>query len=274
LKVIFSRKGFDSTAGGCPSPIVDGHPLSLPIPSKMPTPTRFGDLEGPYGSLVADLTAGRLHHGSWCHLDPDIVSDALPRLKGWRGSLGQVSAAQSHLANQRVDVGDLFIFWGLFRPVEYRQRWMFIGERQHCVWGWLQVGEIVHLGADGSHALAERPWLVDHPHVRAGWNAQNVLYIASDELILGRKKLALPGFGSLREGYTLSHGGRTPSVWRVPDWLHPLKGGCGMTYHRSERWMQDGLLQSAARGQEFVASPDSNRYVHAWLADLLTEKLQ
>ena len=35
MKVVFSRKGFDSQYGGMPSPILsDGTLLSLPIPSK------------------------------------------------------------------------------------------------------------------------------------------------------------------------------------------------------------------------------------------------
>lgn len=239
----------------------------------MPTPTRFGDLNGPYSSLVTDLTGGRLHHDTWCHLDPDIVAYILPRLPGWRGSLGQVAAAQGHLANQAVGVGDLFVFWGLFRPVEHRQRWIFVGEREHRVWGWLQIGEVINLGADGSHALSERPWLIDHPHVRTGWNTQNVLYVASDQLEIGGGKLPLAGFGTLKKGYRLSHGGATPSVWRIPDWLHPSRGGCGMTYHNSGRWREDGLLQCAARGQEFVANPAADGNAHAWLSALLTEKL-
>ena len=32
MKIILSRKGFDSSSGGGPSPIVDGRCLSLPIP--------------------------------------------------------------------------------------------------------------------------------------------------------------------------------------------------------------------------------------------------
>jgi Nucleotide modification associated domain 3 len=33
VRVIFRRKGFDSAAGNAPSPIIDGEPISLPIPS-------------------------------------------------------------------------------------------------------------------------------------------------------------------------------------------------------------------------------------------------
>ncbi len=32
MKIIISRKGFDSKYGGCPSPIIGNRPISLPIP--------------------------------------------------------------------------------------------------------------------------------------------------------------------------------------------------------------------------------------------------
>jgi hypothetical protein len=274
LKIIFSRKGFDGTAGGCPSPIIDGRPLFMPIPTKMPTPSRFCDLIEPYGSLVRDLTKGRLSAEDPCHLDPDINPDSLLRRPGWRGALGQVGAAQGHLANQGIKRGDLFVFWGLFRPVEHDGHWKFVGEPEHRVWGWLQVGEIIELGADGSHVIAERPWLSDHPHTRAGWSAQNVLYIASKELTLGSRVLPLPGSGTLKTGYCLSKAGAKPSTWRAPDWLNPRRGGSGMTYHPPDRWGEDGTLQSAARGQEFVAAPQDERNAIAWLAALLEETLR
>ncbi len=275
MKIIFSRKGFDGTAGGCPSPIVDGQPLSLPIPSKMRTPTRFRDLHGGvYGNLVNDLTRGKLTPDDWCHLDPDINERSLPRKMGWRGAFGQVAAAQGHLANQRVARGDLFIFWGLFRPVKNDGDWKFVGMREHRIWGWLQIGEIIELGPDGSHAVAERPWLSDHPHTRAGWGAQNVLYLASRELVLGSHVLPLAGSGVFKAGYRLSCAEARPSTWRVPDWLNPKHGGSGMTYHPPLRWGEDGTVQIAARGQEFVAVPHSEHNAVDWLSALLQENLK
>ena len=42
MKVILSRKGFDSQYGGMPSPILpDGTLLSLPIPSKTDMETKY-----------------------------------------------------------------------------------------------------------------------------------------------------------------------------------------------------------------------------------------
>jgi hypothetical protein len=274
LKIIFSRKGFDSTAGGCPSPIIDGQPFSLPIPSNMPTPTRFRDLKGPYGSLVSDLTRNRRSRvtaNDWCHLDPDINPDSLPRQTGWRGALGQVSAAQKHLANQGVQPGDLFIFWGLFRPVKHDGYWRFVGRPEHRIWGWLHVAEIIELGTDGSHAVTKRPWLSDHPHARAGWSPQNVLYIASEEFIIGSR--VLRGSGTLKTGYRLSEARANVSTWRAPDWLNPIRGGSGMTYHPRHRWGEDGTVRSAARGQEFVAAPSDAGNAIPWLIALLEETL-
>ena len=271
MKVIFSRKGFDGTAGGCPSPIVDGRPVSLPIPTRMPTPTRYGDLTGAYADLVSDLTKGRHAAESYCHLDPDITPSSLPRLPGWRGSLGQTSASQSHLSNQGIETGDLFLFWGLFRNVRHDGRWRFVGEREHRIWGWLRIGEIIDLGTDGSHALRSRPWLRDHPHVRPGWSAQNALYIASDELVLDDRVLQLPGTGVLQNGHRLTIPGGLTSTWRVPEWLNPALGGSGMTYHPLARWSADGSVRSAARGQEFVAAPKPDSGAVEWIAALLRE---
>lgn len=237
----------------------------------MPTPTRFGDLEGPYGELVTDLTNGKVTARYPCHLDPDIAEAALPRGSGWRGALGQVAAAQGHLRKQGVQAGDLFIFWGLFRPVKYSDRWRFIGEREHRIWGWLQIGEIIELGADGSHVLAERPWLKDHPHTRAGWGAQNVLYIATKKLTLGSQVLPLDGSGILKKGYRLSKPGAGLSTWRVPDWLHLLRGGSGMTYHPPDRWNEDGTVHAAARGQEFVAVVQNDGKAIEWITALVSE---
>ena len=55
----------------------------------------------------------------------DIGNDFIPfgftvgiREPGWRPLFGQEGAAETHLANQGVGTGDVFLFFGLFRPVE------------------------------------------------------------------------------------------------------------------------------------------------------------
>ncbi|WP_436642162.1 hypothetical protein [Microbaculum sp. FT89] len=272
MRIVFSRKGFDSSAGGCPSPIINGQPLSLPIPArKSPSPVRYIDLMGNYGSLVEDLTKGRVSQYSRCHLDPDLVSSVLPRRSGWRGALGQVGAAQAHLSNSGVGVGDLFLFWGLFRNAERRDAWTFHGPPEHRLFGWLQVGEILQLGEDGSFVAQKWPWLRDHPHVRNGWGRRNVLYIASARLHLGRSIPKLPGWGIFRRGLKLTVEGDNPSTWSVPDWLNAARGGVGMTYHKAHRWTSNGTMACARRGQEFVAEIGKREDAFSWLGRLFAD---
>jgi Nucleotide modification associated domain 3 len=183
MKIIFSRKGVDSAAGQCASAIVDGRPVSLPIPTSMPTVTRYGDLSEPIPAMAYDLSRGRLAYDQACHLDPDIGRHALrgTRPTGWRGALGQVSAALAHLRNMRVGPDDLFLFWGLFRSCERRSTgWNYVGPRRHVIFGWLQIDEVLDLGADGSKVLKRYPWLAQHPHARAGWTANNVIFIGRE----------------------------------------------------------------------------------------------
>ena len=64
-------------------------------------------------TLVTDLTRVASRGTTACHLDPDLDAASLPRLAGWRGALGQVSTAQTHLANNLIAPGDLFLVLGI-----------------------------------------------------------------------------------------------------------------------------------------------------------------
>ena len=91
MRLILSRKGFDTSCGGCPSPILpDGRMVSLPIPDAR-SPIRYGDIRwGEYdlGALVGDLTRGRIAPTQAAHLDPDLRRESLPRRPGWRPLFG------------------------------------------------------------------------------------------------------------------------------------------------------------------------------------------
>ena len=67
MKVILSRKGFDSSNGGCPSPILpDGTLLSLPIPSQDRDAYEALSFRGlNYGTLLEQLRPGQAF--SRCH---------------------------------------------------------------------------------------------------------------------------------------------------------------------------------------------------------------
>ena len=274
MRVIFSRKGFDSASAGCASPLISDRPVSLPIPTRQPTCMTFGMLGGGLGELACDLRGSLITASTPCHLDPDIDPSVLPRRHGWRGAFGQVGAAQSHLRNQGIQAGDLFLFWGLFRPVSRMSAgtWAFDGPAQHRIFGWLQVGEVISVGSVPVYTLRRYPWLADHPHVRSGWPASNTVYVANESLEIGDRQLPRPGAGVFARGARLTQSGSTqPSRWSVPTWLDPTKGGVGLTYNPLPRWNGHGGLQAAARGQEFVANIENRGDAIEWLTKLFEE---
>jgi hypothetical protein len=270
MKIVFSRKGVDSTAGKCASPLVQGRPISLPIPTGRPTPTAYGQLRSDLHAMARDLSAGALSEQRPCHLDPDIDRTALDtRPAGWRGALGQVSSALSHLRNHNVGAGDLFLFWGLYRAAEPSESgWRYCGPRQHAMFGWLSVEAVCDIAANLGGILPKYPWLAEHPHVQPGWVGSNAVYVAAQEFTLAGR--CFPGSGVFQKAFRLTEtDSRLPSVWSVPSWLDKGYGGVGMSYHPPGRWLGKGRLQSAARGQEFVADVGERVDAKEWIAELL-----
>ncbi|MCJ7507742.1 MAG: hypothetical protein MUO85_03290, partial [candidate division Zixibacteria bacterium] len=174
MKVILSRKGFDSAFGGYPSPILpSGEMISLPIPSY--EDISYSDVktgESTYYNLMKDLEPKIKSDDEWldlnenigCHLDPDIHKNSIDRVPGWRPCFGQDGAAQSHLENQGVSENDLFLFFGWFRKIR-----IYNGKREfdphekgkHAIFGYLQIGEIKKV--DNEFDIPK--WLAYHPHV-------------------------------------------------------------------------------------------------------------
>src|ERR1700730_2436710 len=124
MRVIFSRKGFDSAAGKAPAPIIEGEPISLPIPTERRSETsyRLAGLEG----FVEHMTKGRIGADDLCHEDPVFLNG--------RWAFGQVSAAQSPLKRNGDGIGDVFLFFGLFASHEAR-------DRHHRIFGYLKCAD-------------------------------------------------------------------------------------------------------------------------------------
>jgi hypothetical protein len=186
-RIIFSRKGFDNSFGGAePDRARDAR--LLPIPTRQRTPLTFADLRPPIPELVQHLTRGKLGPERPCHLDPDFDAAAVAhRPPGWRGALGQVAAARAHLANQHVGSGDLFLFWGLFRPVDRVDgRWRYVGRPVHAIFGWLQVADVRE--NPGGGRIPDCPWLDGHPHTQRGWGTGNTIFLARQQLTCGPRE--------------------------------------------------------------------------------------
>jgi hypothetical protein len=150
MKIIFSRKGFDASTGKVPSPILipSNRLCSLPIPEGSrigKVVTRYRDIvtEGhSVGTMVHDLTKGKIKPESFAHLDPDLRSDSIPRSPDWKPVFGAGRRADSHLRNQGVGAGDIFLFFGWFRKVEVVDgKYQYIQNEPgwHVIFGWLQI---------------------------------------------------------------------------------------------------------------------------------------
>ena len=281
MKIILSRKGFDSSAGGVPSPILpDGRPVSLPIPDPH-SHICYRDIRqfaGETGKLVADLTRGRINASATAHLDPDLSPSSLPREPGWCPLFGQSGAAQGHLRNQRVDTGDVFLFFGLFQRVK-KTAGKFVFDhscpRQHIFFGWLQIGAIEPVNDCSEQTQS---WAGYHPHFSHPPSVNNTLYLASDKLkINGGLTETLDGAGlfeSVSNQLILTaDDAKTPSQWQLPPWFYPTGNKTPLSYHNNpNRWQNSTVstrLQAASRGQEFVLDCDHYPEALGWLRNLI-----
>ena len=241
MRIIFSRKGFDSVAGGGPSPIVDGQPMSLPIPAYgQLSATTYGDLG--LGDHAATASRGKYDGDALCHHDPMFLSDGT-------AMLGQCSGSQGHLANQGVGPGDVFLFFGLF--AEERN-----GERHHRIFGFMQVDAVRDVvTADRADPICAMAIAADHPHF-IGMHGKN------DTLYTGRGATARRDWPELR----LTVPGGPVSRWHRPKWLKPG----GLTYFpKPANWPEPDMLYRVGNGQEFVADIGRREASREWLAGVI-----
>jgi Nucleotide modification associated domain 3 len=250
MRIIFSRKGFDSTSGGAPSPIIDGVPYSLPIPTgKYPSASTYRHL-GLGDALSKVRTKSTVDHH--CHEDPMFWDD--------RCAFGQTGAAQSHLKKRGVRDGDVFLFFGLFAEVGST-------DRHHRIFGYLKVEAVLPIGFQPSgHEISST--LRQHPHTIAKWDTDEH-WDDNNTIYFGRGTKAKRAHADLR----LTKLGGPMSHWTVPQWLRETE----LTYHqKAARWLEDGTLRVVGRGQEFVAKigdrPEPRKWLHEVIAAIETDK--
>lgn len=240
MKIVFSRKGFDSGSGGGSSPIIEGKPVSLPIPdTKGIARTTYGDLG--LGELAHSASRGAFGAGSLCHHDPMFASDG-------RCVFGQVGAAQTHLANNGVGQGDVFVFFGRFESD---------GEpAHHRIFGYLEIEQVIDVASCDGGTRAQYAAL-DHPHALG-------LHGTNDTLYVGPGRMAARACDTLR----LTAPGEALSRWARPQWLR--RGD--LTYHDAQwRWAERDRLIAVSRGQEFVADVGRRKAPREWLARVIGE---
>ncbi len=276
MKIILSRKGFDTGYGGIPSVILPSNELvSFPIPDGN-SKIQYSDIStsryGTYADLIFQLNNGVIKldktnynvNSIGCHLDPDICLHNKARADLWRGILGQAGASQTHLENMGVDVGDVFLFFGWFKKTELNTQGKLVysknkNQDKHLIFGYLEIAEILKV-----NKLNPLNWQQDHVHVVRGQNAsdKDTVYIAREKSQFNENN---KGYGvfEFHEKRVLTQEGLTKSKWDLPDFFK----NTNISYHSKNSW-KDGYFQSAAKGQEFVV--DVTPEIYDWLIDILS----
>jgi hypothetical protein len=280
MKLIFSRKGFDSSLGKVPSPILpDGRMIHVPIPSSasniMYKDLHFDELN--LGDIVYDITDGRVLPTDTAHVDPDLNMDSLQRKPGWQPLFGQAGAAQGHLMNQNVTAGDIFLFFGWFQETDLVNNKLEFNRRSkgvHAIFGWLQVEKTISVGY-----LDNAPtWATYHPHLQRAKPFKNdTVYVSTEQLTLPHiGTTSFPGaaiFKRFSNRLQLTKDQSNRSIWELPGWFFPKNGHYPLTYHSNpDRWQRERdkvILSTVGRGQEFVLDTTIYPEAIAWFRDLL-----
>lgn len=257
MRVVLSRKGFDSTAGGGPSPVLeDDTMLSLPIPEtggEGHTPKNLAEANWHrYDDLILRPEIKRYCENprkreqkkhKHCHLDPDIRPELWKKLpEGWYPAFGQCDASAKHLKNN-LNLADiltdnvLFLFFGLFRRLQENGK--FTGAPFHAIWGYMLCDKV-------EEQTAQIPqW---HPHAAENLT-DNLLFIAKDKC-----------YGTFKHcpKLELTVHNQSPSRWKLDclPWLDAENRLSNMTYHDDPKRfnLERGYFQSTSPGQEFVVT--------------------
>ena len=288
-RIVLSRKGFDSSWGGCASPILDYEMISLPIPEHNLNYRKslfdghcpenhltYQDLkttsEGKRAvELVLKLTKG-IKESDCVHLDPDIRPGFRKR-EDMSSPLtfGQSGGSQTEL--NKIEEGDLFLFFGWFRDALADSgiaRFDKKGSDMHVIWGWLQVSERLDLPSKLSRA---REIARHHPHVTHHVGRHpNCLYVAGNSLAFLPSYPGAGAFSRFHDGLSLSDlksesRPRKRSHWRLPAFFKEMSIS---RIRKISDWTREGdsIVGEAANhpGQEFIFETNGHEVqVANWL---------
>ncbi len=184
----------------------------------------------------------KLDENTHCHLDPQLLNYF--NENNFIGSLGQVMQAESHLENQSVGVGDLFLFYGWYK-IDNKDK--------QVLFGYLQIGEIIKTYGltDEERKTYENkyPCLKYQPH----WNTElykndksNTIYLARETL----KDTNLSGYGTFKYSPELvltKDNQDLKTLWQIPS-----LAGCMPSWNNGRKFDSNGEIRVSDLGQEFV----------------------
>ncbi|WP_066320457.1 hypothetical protein [Bacillus sp. FJAT-29814] len=275
-KVILSRKGFDGTTGGKPSPIMDDKFVSLPIPRADSGDFYKNLIYSPTKSYLKVMKDLGINLYSEAHLDPDLQkSIKKERPNNWRGLFGQAGTSQGTLHNRDVGKGDIFLFFGWFKEArKINGEWKYnkTAPDIHAIFGYLEVDRVFDIRARNPVPS----WTKYHPHIKKRkdyGNDRNSVYIATKAFSTHSDK---PGWGSFMYDEKLvltKPTAKSRSFWELPP---AFRGEQDQFTHDIKIWneLPNGKIEMQTNGrgdQEMYIS--GNPEVVAWAENLITSCL-
>ncbi|GMO48147.1 MAG: hypothetical protein Pg6C_10530 [Treponemataceae bacterium] len=279
MKIILSRKGFDSENGKMPSPMLgDGTLVSLPIPVKKDR-LSYNDIffrGKSYDDIIFELSGLGMSY-RYAHLDPDIRFGEKKRQedkKSWTATFGQHGAAQTLLENCGVGDGDIFLFFGWFREAEVTKAGTYQYKKPakdfHAIWGYMKAGGALKTKAGCDSFSETHRDISGHPHAHyfvTNPGDKNCIYVAAKTLAPESK---LNGAGLLKNKSAqypviLTEAGQTRSNWLLPKEVFADVRFCSP----AASFDGDGRFSWKTFGQEFIIDCDKYPNVKDWAIGLI-----
>lgn len=294
MKLVLSRKGFDSGSGGCLSPYnhETGEYIWCPIPEKVNSysnqvrytdiPVKKDYLSGLKGSNLSEVYKSlkgtdrvKLRKNEYvsiddrdlfAHFDPMLGLppwiEANDKLKIGKG-FGQFNAAP-HLENHNVNEGSIFLFFGGFQSTSHRKI------SGHYIYGWLKIKKRIETYKECKEII-EQYNLEHHPHITEAAfkrNQKNYIFLPDQWLF---DDLKIPGCGyftTLNDSLLLSNNKESnKATWKLPIFFYQ-----NLTQVHQKTWehIQEGFCTvRTGIGQEFVTQLSEKG--EKWLRDLFVK---
>ena len=198
---------------------------------------------------------------STCHCDPYINANVFVKGKSWIPSFGNHGAAASHLINEKVTIGDLFLFFGTFQKVRrVDSKWSFDkkSESMHVLFGFMLVEQILKMNEEQDKKVAAKLGLQDHPHFVNEYPINNILFIGDKER---------SGIFNFNDDLILSHNGKAKSIWKVPSFFDECEISRNRNKSRFTKRKDFVLWKTVSIGQEFVCQ--ANQQLTTWANQLI-----
>lgn len=279
MRIVLSRKGYDSANGGRPSPVFregcgkwENRMFSLPIPESdkigkdewknTNTERQWKDIDFPCG-FTPEIRKPCKWNGeeAFVHLDPDIrqvIYDKCP--KNWKPAYGQNDGFVTHIfnclsSNEKTKCEILFLFYGLFRDYIMDGKTLkAYGKEYHAIWGYM----LSEPRTIDDKIRKEYPW---HPHCKnafklAGKSDNNTLFVPQNKTLTINGN-SYPSYGAFKfdDSLCLTNDKMSASKWKenALPWFNIGDKKPNMSFHNKASF-KDGYFQSAYPGQEFVVT--------------------